>query len=369
MRGLLGQIKLWPAWAKVVAVVAAVVVVAGGAGVAMAPRMGLGRTARSAARPSVSPSAQVSAVPTSSPSSSPVPLVSTLACKLPVSNGQLGSGGFVTFPQAAFTADPASAVKTDNSYGLSFDRAFGRWVPVPRSWVSPDGTRYAYWEWQTRSIQAVAVATGAETALGPKPNGPASAARLNPGAGWLVIEALDSGVYAVPNGGYQSSSAGLFLFPWSGIGELQVTGSGFWHAIGGGAAWGTVSQSVPEGAANTILRLDLGGGSPAEWFSRPSLQSRVVGFDLTGHPVVEASSKNVMEAWLVTGQSNGTKLLSLTPTPGQQNPAGPGRPVLQSVVGDDRGIWLATSDGLYFSASGRTEKVSTVTGQLGGGCA
>jgi len=235
--------------------------------------------------------------------------------------------------------------------------------------VSPDGTRYAYWEWQTRSIQAVAVATGAETALGPKPNGPASAARLNPGAGWLVIEALDSGVYAVPNGGYQSSSAGLFLFPWSGIGELQVTGSGFWHAIGGGAAWGTVSQSVPEGAANTILRLDLGGGSPAEWFSRPSLQSRVVGFDLTGHPVVEASSKNVMEAWLVTGQSNGTKLLSLTPTPGQQNPAGPGRPVLQSVVGDDRGIWLATSDGLYFSASGRTEKVSTVTGQLGGGCA
>ena len=81
---------------------------------------------------------------------------------------------------------------------------------------------------------------------------------------------------------------------------------------------------------------------------------------------MEAGSKSLMEVWLVTGQGNGTKLLSL---PGQQNPAGPGRPVLQSVVGDDKGIWLATSDGLYFSASGRTEKVSTVTGQLGGGCA
>ncbi len=76
-----------------------------------------------------------------------------------------------------------------------------------------------------------------------------------------------------------------------------------------------------------------------------------------------------MEAWLVTSPSNGTKLLSLTPTAAQQNLKGPGRPALQSVVGDANGIWLATSDGLSFSASARTEKVSTVTGQLGGGCA
>jgi hypothetical protein len=76
-----------------------------------------------------------------------------------------------------------------------------------------------------------------------------------------------------------------------------------------------------------------------------------------------------MEAWLVTSPDNGTKLLALTPTAAQQNPNGPGRPALQSVVGDANGIWLATNDGLYFSASARTEKASTVTGQLGGGCA
>jgi hypothetical protein len=108
---------------------------------------------------------------------------------------------------------------------------------------------------------------------------------------------------------------------------------------------------------------------PRSWFSRPSLQSRVVGFDVSGDPVVEASSKDVMEAWVVTSPDHGTKLLSLTPTAAQQNPNGPGRPALQSVVGDANGIWMATSDGLYFSASTRTEKVSTVTGQLGGGCA
>jgi hypothetical protein len=65
---------------------------------------------------------------------------------------------------------------------------------------------------------------------------------------------------------------------------------------------------------------------PAQWFSRSGLQSRVVGFDVSGDPVVEASSKDVMEAWLVTSPSVGTKLLALTPTAAQQNPNGPGRP-------------------------------------------
>jgi len=286
MRGLLNQIKGWPEWTKVVAIVVALLVVAGGAGAAIAPRLGLGRAANSAAKraATATPSPEASPVTAPSPSASPVPLASTLSCKLPISSGQLGSGGFLTFPEAAFTADPSSAVKTDTLYGLSFDRAVAKWVPVPRSWVAPDGSRYAYWDWQTRSVQAVVIATGAETNLGPRPNGAASAARLNASGGWQVVEALDAGVYAVPSSYPPTPS--LWLFPWSGTGERQVISTGFWHAVGGGAAWGTVSQAVPEGAANTVLRLDLGGGSPADWFSRPGLQSRVVGFDISGHPVV-----------------------------------------------------------------------------------
>src|SRR5262249_49071954 len=139
MRGLLSQIKSWPAWAKVVAVVVAVLVVAGGAGAALAPRMGLGRPASSAAKHATTPTPALSPVPASSPSGSPVPLASTLSCRLPISSGQPGSGGFLAFPDAAFTADPSSAVKADTSYGLSFDRAVAKWVPVPRSWVAPDG--------------------------------------------------------------------------------------------------------------------------------------------------------------------------------------------------------------------------------------
>jgi hypothetical protein len=367
MKGLFGRIKGWPAWAKVVAVVVALLVVAGGVGAAaLVSRMSTRGATKSAARHAVTVTPQPSEQPTAGPPSAP--LASTLTCRLPVSSGQGGSGGFVTFPQATFAADPASAIKAESVYGLSFDRSAGTWVPVPRSWVSPDGSRYAYWDWRSQSVEALTIATGAETTLGPKPFGAASAARVSTG-NWTLIEALDGGVYAAPGGGYQSSFAGLWLFPWSGAGERQVIANDFWQAVGGGAAWGTVSQSVPEGAENTILRLDLAGGSPVEWFSRPRLRSRVVGFDASGHPVVEASSRDVMEVWLVVGQGNATSLLTLTPTEAQRSSNGPGQPRVSSVVGDDKGIWLATTDGTYLSAAGRTEKVSTVTGQLGGGCA
>jgi hypothetical protein len=260
-------------------------------------------------------------------------------------------------------------VKADNFYGLTYDRAAGKWLPVSRAAVAPDGVHYAYWEWQSRSFQAVDANSGSETTLGPKAGGAASAARINPNNGsWLLLDSADAGVYATFGTGYQGSGPGLWLFPWSGSGERQVTGNDFWQAIGGGAAWGTVSQSVPEGAANTIVRLDLSGGSPADWFSRPGLRSRVAGFDASGTPVVEASSKDVTEVWLVSGQNNGSKLLTVPP-PTQQGQNGPIRAAVESVVGDSNGIWLATTDGLYLSAGNRMEKVSTVTGQLGGGCA
>lgn len=95
----------------------------------------------------------------------------------------------------------------------------------------------------------------------------------------------------------------------------------------------------------------------------------MAGFDRAGHPVVEASSKGVTEVWLVNSQTEAVKLLTIPPPPPnqQQGPYG-ARPGLQSVVGDDKGLWLATSDGLYLSTSSGTEKVGSVTGQLGGGC-
>ncbi|HKF77495.1 MAG TPA: hypothetical protein VKF59_15250 [Candidatus Dormibacteraeota bacterium] len=368
MRNLLARVGAWPAGTKVAGLVVALVVVAGGAGAVIAPRLAHGRTIRSTAHPSPPVATSTPSVGTS-PTSSPVPLASTLSCTLPISRGNPGSGGFLAFPQGTFTPDPQSAITSEDGFsGLTYDRAVSKWLPVRRSAVAPDGSRYAYWDYRSAMV-AVTAATGAETTLGPRPNGAASAARLN--TSWSVVEATDAGVYAVPGGSYQGAPPGLWLFPWSGAGERQVTGSDFWQEVGGGAAWGTASQSVPEGAATTILRLDLAGGTPTDWFARPGLQSTVVGFDASGDPVVQAMSKDVTEVWLVTGRNNGTKLLTVPPseTQGTNGPNGPNRPNVQSVVGDDKGTWLATSDGLYLSTPSRTEKVSAVTGQLGGGCA
>src|SRR6266850_1521656 len=41
----------------------------------------------------------------------------------------------------------------------------------------------------------------------------------------------------------------------------QVTAAGFWQGVSHGAAYGTATSAVPQGVANTILKLDLASGA------------------------------------------------------------------------------------------------------------
>lgn len=357
MGDLLRQIALWPAWAKVVVPVMGILAVGAGIATPIALQATRGHRAPVAAKATPTPS------PTPTVSATPVPVV--LSCRLPISNGQPGGGGFVTFPAATFAPDSRSGVTipgNGNVFGLSYNRAAGRWLPVPRPWVSPDGSHYAYLDFRNNTIHGITVATGADTYLGPKPNGAASSARLA-GAGWQPIEALDEGLYAAPAGG-PNATAGLWLFPFSGAGERQVTSSNYWHEIGGGGAWGTSSPSVPEGAANTIMRLDLRAGSTQDWFTRPGLQSHVMGFDADGHPVVQAISRDETQVWRLMGPGKADQLLAA-----KTNGNDPNRLFVDSVLGDRNGIWIATNQGLYLTTASGTQKVSTVTGQLAAACA
>ena len=155
------------------------------------------------------------------------------------------------------------------------------------------------------------------------------------------------------------------MFPFSGAGERQVTSAGYWHAIGGGGAWGTTAPSVPEGAANTIVRLDLKSGSTQDWFTRPGMQSRVMGFDAAEHPVVQGISRDETQIWLLTGPGQAQQLMAAKSTSGDPN-----RLFVESVLGDRNGTWIATNQGLYLSRDGGTpQKLSTVTGQLASTCA
>jgi hypothetical protein len=185
---------------------------------------------------------------------------------------------------------------------------------------------------------------------------------------WAVLEAGADGAYATPPFGGQAPSPGLWFFPYTAAAERQVATFGYWHAVGGNAAWGTSAPSVPQGATVTIVRLDLSSGAATSWFSQDGMDARVVGFDAAGHPVVATTSEEAFQVWLVDAQQHGTQLLSL---PKETTPANPyqGAVPVQSAIGDSVGVWIATVEGIYLYRNGATQKVSTVNGQLAGTCA
>jgi hypothetical protein len=293
-----------------------------------------------------------------------------LSCRLPVYVGQSGSGGFIVFPGGDFIADPSSGVTYPSpspgtptpspappGYGppgpnaFSYDRTYSRWVPVSRQGLSADGTRYAFT--QAEGIYVVTVSNGDVTELGD-------------GRPWFILSVGTTGVYAtVPN------SAGLWLLPFSGASPREIITTGYWQAVGGGAAYGTSTSAVPQGTANTIQRLDLSTNAITNYFTRTGAQSQVSGFDGQGTPVIYVNGNNVTEVWIGAGLF----LIEWRNVPysGQYGfqPNGPPVP-------DVHGLWFSgyvsyggNSGGqsivLYIPGSG-LYAVSSLGVQLGGGC-
>lgn len=294
-----------------------------------------------------------------------------LNCRLPVYAGQSGSGGFIVFPGGTFVADPSSAVSLPAGApapppmgmgqqwygGLSYDKAFSKWLPVPITWVSPDGSRYALPS--TNSVWVQNVADGTHVLLGE-------------GQQWLISAFLSDGVYAAP-----VNSAGLWLLPISGP-PRQIATTGYWRAVAAGAAYGTTTSAVPQGAANPIIKLDLKTGAISDWFVRGNAQATILGFDAQGHPVLQLyypAPNSRGEIWLTTAPSTGVPLsTSNSPSYYGQPPQLNGAP-----LGDTNGIWFqayaqyppggASNSGmvLYVPNSG-LYWMSNISGQIAGGC-
>jgi hypothetical protein len=301
--------------------------------------------------------------PTPSPGPpTPTPVAAILACRIPVSGGQSGSGGFIVFPGGQFVADPASNVVIPgvptpspqgrygyypgNFFGLTYDQAYAQWLPVPRQFVSPDGSRYVYPS--PDSVYVLSVTGGPTLELG-----------AGQGLAWNVLDVENEGVYATPQANSNVVPAGLWLLPFSGA-SRQVVTTGYWHAVGGGAAYGYEAPSAPVGAIQRLMRLDLKTGVAAPWFDGKS-QALVIGFDLQGNPIA-------------TLQGNPQQLVLLD---------APNAPVLvydgfqppnlnfnYGVLADRNGIWAPAGTGLYIygATTGRLEFVSQVTGPLAGSC-
>src|ERR1700730_3331883 len=120
----------------------------------LGPACGAKPVSLSAQSPAPASSARTGSPP--SPFATP-PAVSAVnfSCRLPIASsdapfdgkqadGRKGNGGFITFPNVTFQTDPASLG--------SYDPAARKWLPVPFSWVSPEGSAYAYTDGATAYV-------------------------------------------------------------------------------------------------------------------------------------------------------------------------------------------------------------------------
>ena len=296
-----------------------------------------------------------------------------LTCTLPIYAGPPGSGGFISFPSGNFTPDPKSGVTLPSPSpgsaspqpiggpgygygypGLSWDLVQKKWLPVPYTWVTPDGSKYAYLS--SNSIYVQDVADSAQVELGE-------------GKSWQIIGVLADGVYAM-NAQTSGLAAGLWLLPFSSPAR-QITTQGYWQGVTAGAAYGTATSAVPQGVSNTIIRLDLKTGAiDQNWFTRPGSNSYVSGFDGHGNPVLYVNSFTGQgsEVWISTGPGTANPIM------GSQSGVFPnGTP-----VPDSHGVWFSASIQNFGNSGGSGQVLyvpnsgvyvmTNIGGQLAGGC-
>jgi hypothetical protein len=277
----------------------------------------------------------VSSTSSPSPRPTPAPTAAALSCKLPIasgdapidgnpSHGSKGKGGFVAFPQAAISND-------GNSLG-TYVLGAGKWVPVARSAVSPDGKRYAWAENKgfgaaaTSVVHLVDVASGADQPVN-LPNA------------YGIVDFSREGIYlthVIPAS--DAPSSGLALLDPAGGGLKQVsTVAHSWQRIASGAAWGTdLDKGDPNppqglGPANRVLRLDLTSGAVSNVFTSFGNRVEILGFDSSSNPVL-----SVANATNYTVRAGANSVYSAAF--GELNPVGP-------AVADANGLWLGSPAG------------------------
>ncbi|GAC1512835.1 MAG: hypothetical protein NVS1B3_16840 [Candidatus Dormibacteraceae bacterium] len=256
-----------------------------------------------------------------------------------------------------------------NHWGLYYDRAFSRWLPVPRQAVSPDGKHYAYGQrapdqTQVATMHVVDIATGADHVF------------ATPSTAWFipfnVLDYAGEGIYLYTS--YEVAIGVSVMDPTTGaihtvaqLLDIQASGGNrtFWV--------GFVNPADPHPLGgigiqpNQIDRFNVVDGKRVPWFYRPGTAPRVVGTDMQGHPIVwvAADSNGV-----VGDDSVGELILLMDPQ--SQKPIFKGKSGflgqnLQS-VSDAHGTWFGTDKGIYLYTGTDFLKVSNQPGAPANGC-
>jgi hypothetical protein len=354
-------------------------------------------TTTTASLPSHSPTPVASASPFggASPSSSPSPTPSRAVgfqlppqsappaappghCNLPVywptpNQDNSLQAGFMLYPGGT----PAGPTLTIASYGqvAFYDRAVGRWLPVPSNAVSRDGLQLAYAEYDLPPSPAAGMAgeTGPRSAGALATTGRVHLVDARTGADRVLFSG--SPTYGVvgfePEGIYLVQVAltmdgvfasGLYLLSLNGGTPVAVPGGARtldragWQ-IERGSAWG-VDYSTGGGitGGNELVQLNLHTGAVTVWLTKPEGTGvSFLGFDGAGSVLVSASSNGYSSSGtppptpprqvLVMPAPQQPKILYQTTDPSVSAPYG-------TVYAEPSGAWFSGEPGAIWLDSG-----------------
>jgi hypothetical protein len=236
--------------------------------------------------------------------------------------------------------------------GYYYDRQVGRWLPVGRPAVSPNGLRYAYTEgWSlippvAPRVHIVDAATGNDIRVVTMPD-------VQP---YGVTDFTSTAIYLVM--AYEGVGPGVWrLDPSTGV--VTKVSDGFYRPAG--AAWaGAVDPRDPNPTTsgmdgkpqpNRIDRTD--GAAPVTWFYKPGYAVYFVAFAANEALLVQATAEDNSHAmyrtefWLVAAPGKQTKLAGFD---GNLQPPSPYLDLssgFTSAIADVHGIWIGSEHSLY----------------------
>ena len=318
-------------------------------------------------------------------------------CRLPVIAG--AAGGFISFPDGAVTIDRSMSLKSyKGGYGYTYDAQVGRWVPVLRSALSPDGRSYAYLaqttgvpgEMTSMSLRTHDIVSGKDRILWEGSGSP---------MGPSVMSWLPGGIYfsavLLPAGSPQGPSyAAVYVadptHPGTprrvgpnpapqppGPGQSTYSAPDMFSLVGDGAAWGTGNR-VPKEAPSMdkppapgtygpdrILRMDLRDGSVSTAYT-------VTGTDLVSLMGLDAQGRPILALYQPTLKAGAdgppTARMLLLAGAGQTIEITSGTPDFHlgsQPWADSHGIWFGSWNSIWlYTSGGGLRQVATVPAGL-----
>ena len=269
---------------------------------------------------------------------------------------------------------PAVQITPAGQGNLSYDPQVGRWLPVPRSGISPDGLRYAYTEgWSADpaaapNVHVVDAASGADVRVVPMPDAKPYVVTAYTAAGVLLMIR------------YEGSAPGIWRVN-PDTGALAKLSNGFY--LPKGAAWiGVVDPHDPNPYRSPIdgtvqpnrVEWRDAAGKTTTWIYRPGRALDWIPFAgsqalfVMGRSVPPDLRTPLFEFWLVTAPGQAVELAHFSgqePTPYQDLIDG----FFRSVV-DTHGIWIGSPTSLYLlTPEGRLLRVLGRSAYPAGTCA